>query len=399
MSENAASDKAVVSDGITEGLEIYQVGGSVRDALLGLPVTDHDYVVVGSNPQVMIARGFRSVGQDFPVFLHPKTHEEYALARLERKQGHGYHGFVFDTSPEVTLEEDLSRRDLTINAMALDADGQLIDPYHGRLDLAQGILRHVSEAFSEDPVRVLRLARFATRFSEFSVAPKTLELCHQMHASGELQHLVSERVWTEMAKALLLSEPSRFFVVLHETHALMDVWPQMHEQMGASTMHHALQALDGRARKADDVSSVELALRFALLCQGLSTPAIEASCERLQPPKVCRFWAQWASTQLRMLPQLLDTTPVEVLNFIQSYDGLRQPKRLSQVLALAEAWFDEQSATRAIADVGEFLSQVSEKISQIDTASLRAQGLVGPEMGQAMSDARIAVVESVKVGF
>ncbi len=381
MSENAASDKAVVSDGITEGLEIYQVGGSVRDALLGLPVTDHDYVVVGSNPQAMIARGFRSVGQDFPVFLHPKTHEEYALARLERKQGHGYHGFVFDTSPEVTLEEDLSRRDLTINAMALDADGQLIDPYHGRLDLAQGILRHVSEAFSEDPVRVLRLARFATRFSEFSIAPKTLELCHQMHASGELQHLVSERVWTEMAKALLLSEPSRFFVVLHETHALMDVWPQMHEQMGASTMHHALQALDGRARKADDVSSVELALRFALLCQGLSTPAIEASCERLQPP------------------QLLDTTPVEVLNFIQSYDGLRQPKRLSQVLALAEAWFDEQSATRAIADVGEFLSQVSEKISQIDTASLRAQGLAGPEMGQAMSDARIAVVESVKVGF
>ena len=195
-------------------MQAYVVGGAVRDALLGLPVKDRDWVVVGSTPDEMLARGFRPVGRDFPVFLHPHTNEEYALARTERKSGHGYTGFVCHASPEVTLEEDLQRRDLTINAIARAEDGRLIDPYGGRRDLAARVFRHVSPAFAEDPLRILRVARFSARFTDFELAPETLALMRAMVAAGEVDHLVAERVWQELARGLMEARPARMIRVL-----------------------------------------------------------------------------------------------------------------------------------------------------------------------------------------
>lgn len=380
------------TDPITEGLEYYQVGGSVRDALLGLPVADRDYVVVGADPETMLARGFRPVGQDFPVFLHPKTHEEYALARLERKQGHGYHGFDIDAGPNVTLEEDLSRRDLTINAMAIDQDGQLIDPFNGRLDLSQGILRHVSEAFREDPVRVLRLARFATRFGEFTVAPSTLALCHTMQSEGELQYLVPERVWAEMAKALMCDEPSRFFATLEDTQALPDIWPELARASGSEGFDHALTALDRSAKQPDSV----LAIRFALVCMALSPEAIAPSCERLNTPKACRFWALWAKDWLDQLPALVDRDPPALLAFIQSFDGLRQPKRWPLLKQLANAWSIDASTGTIVQGGLDWTERAMAHIMQMDTQALVAQGLEGPQMAQAIERARWACIEQTK---
>ena len=392
MSHTSASS----IDPITEGLEVYQVGGSVRDQLLGLSVADRDYVVVGCDPERMIARGFRPVGQDFPVFLHPKTHEEYALARLERKSGHGYHGFVFDTSPEVTLEEDLSRRDLTINAMAIDQEGQLIDPYHGRLDLAQGLLRHVSEAFAEDPVRVLRLARFATRFSGFSIAEKTVALCQSMQVSGELKHLVPERVWAEMSKALMCTEPSRFFSVLHETHALLDVWPQLAKRVGQDAFVQAMASLDRLAGQGVVEAFDNVALRFAIVCLVLEHDEIEASLKRLNSPKNCRFWALWAAGHLRLIPELPDQSASKVLEFIHAFDGLRRPERLAGIFALASAWFDEAIFSESVSRALSLLEGTLSEIAKIDAHAWVVQGLKGPAMAQAMMDERIAAIERVK---
>jgi tRNA nucleotidyltransferase (CCA-adding enzyme) len=208
-------------------MKTYIVGGAVRDAMLGLAIKDRDYVVVGATPAAMLAQGFIPVGKDFPVFLHPQTHEEYALARTERKTAPGYKGFVFHTDAAVTLEEDLIRRDLTINAMAQDENGQLIDPFGGRQDLAQKIFRHVSPAFAEDPVRILRLARFAARFPQFTVAPETNHLMQQMVTAGEVDALVPERVWQELARGLMEQQPSRMFAVLRECGALQRILPEL----------------------------------------------------------------------------------------------------------------------------------------------------------------------------
>src|SRR3954463_13324198 len=207
-------------------MKVYTVGGAVRDELLGLPVEDRDYVVVGATPDEMIALGYRPVGKDFPVFLHPETHEEYALARTERKSGRGYHGFQFHAAPDVTLEEDLARRDLTINAMARDEEGRLIDPFNGADDLAAGVLRHVSPAFTEDPVRILRAARFASRFG-FQIAPETAELMREIVTNGEADFLVPERVWQEVARGLMEERPSKLFEVLHQTGALARIAPEL----------------------------------------------------------------------------------------------------------------------------------------------------------------------------
>ncbi len=249
-------------------MQIYKVGGCVRDRLLGRPVKDKDWVVVGSTVEEMLAQGFRPVGKDFPVFLHPKTHEEYALARTERKTAPGYHGFEIHASPEVTLEEDLARRDLTINAMAEDDDGNVIDPFAGQTDLHNKTLRHVSKAFVEDPVRVLRMARFAARFG-FQVADETKQLIHQMIANGELEHLVAERVWQELEKALLSRQPSLFFICLKEVGALKTLFPEIDRLFGVpqiSQWHpevdtgvHVMLVLDQAARLTDD-----LAVRFAV---------------------------------------------------------------------------------------------------------------------------------------
>jgi tRNA nucleotidyltransferase (CCA-adding enzyme) len=208
-------------------LSIYVVGGAVRDGLLGLPLQDRDYVVVGATPEQMTDLGFRPVGKDFPVFLHPKTGEEYALARTERKSGRGYKGFVVHASPEVSLEEDLQRRDLTINAMALDDRGRLIDPYGGRADLDARVFRHVSDAFAEDPVRILRVARFSARFPDFRIAPETLTLMQAMVASGEVDALVPERVWQEISRGLMEAMPSRMFLALRECGALSRLLPEL----------------------------------------------------------------------------------------------------------------------------------------------------------------------------
>lgn len=262
-------------------MDIYLVGGAVRDALLGRADADRDYVVVGSTPAAMLAAGFRPVGKDFPVFLHPRTQEEYALARTERKTGHGYHGFAFHAAPEVTLEEDLARRDLTINAIAQDQQGGLIDPFHGQRDLQARILRHVGPAFVEDPVRILRLARFAARFADFSVAPETLALMRQMVAAGEVDHLVPERVWQELAKGLMEERPARMFEVLRECGALARLLPEVdalfgvpqradyHPEIDAGV--HTLMAVDESARHG-----YALAVRFAALTHDLgkaTTPA------------------------------------------------------------------------------------------------------------------------------
>ncbi|MES2481079.1 MAG: hypothetical protein V4609_03700 [Pseudomonadota bacterium] len=239
-------------------MEIYEVGGAVRDGLLGLPVNDRDWVVVGATPQAMIEAGFLPVGKDFPVFLHPGTREEHALARTERKTARGYHGFNFQADEAVTLEQDLARRDLTINAMARDGQGRIIDPYGGRRDLSQRVLRHVTEAFREDPVRILRVARFAARFADFSIAPETLALMRAMVHDGEVDALVSERVWQELARGLMEDRPSRLFEVLRECGALARLLPEVDRLWGVpqrpeyhpevDTGVHLMMVLDMSAR-------------------------------------------------------------------------------------------------------------------------------------------------------
>jgi len=251
-------------------MRIYSVGGAVRDELLGLPVQDRDYVVVGASPAQMIERGFKQVGRDFPVFLHPETHEEYALARTERKSGRGYAGFSFDAAPDVTLEEDLARRDLTINAIARADDGSLTDPFDGVADLEARVLRHVGPAFVEDPVRLLRIARFAARFTGFSVAPGTVTLMREMVGNGEADHLVAERVWQEIARGLMENKPSRMFAVLRECGALARLLPELDRLFGVpqraefhpeiDTGVHVMMALDYAAKQA-----YALPVRFAVL--------------------------------------------------------------------------------------------------------------------------------------
>ncbi len=246
-------------------LQIYRVGGSVRDELLGLPAGDRDWVVVGATPDQMLAQGFQAVGKDFPVFLHPQSHEEYALARTERKTAPGYKGFAVHFSPDVTLEDDLLRRDLTINAIARAADGSLVDPFHGQADIQARIFRHVSPAFREDPVRILRLARFAARFPDFTIAPETLTLMREMTAAGEVHALVAERVWQELSRGLMSQRPSRMLQVLDQAHALRILLPQLPEP---DTQPDWLKAMDASAAAHDP-----LPVRFAILLAGMTIPA------------------------------------------------------------------------------------------------------------------------------
>ncbi|MBX9810274.1 MAG: multifunctional CCA tRNA nucleotidyl transferase/2'3'-cyclic phosphodiesterase/2'nucleotidase/phosphatase, partial [Burkholderiales bacterium] len=260
-------------------MKIYSVGGAVRDELLGLPVADRDYVVVGATPEEMVRRGFRPVGKDFPVFLHPRTHEEYALARTERKVARGYHGFEFCSAPGVTLEQDLARRDLTINAIAKDEDGRIIDPFGGAADLKAGLLRHVSPAFAEDPVRILRVARFAARFG-FAIAPETLALMRQMVEAGEADALVAERVWQEVARGLMEKKPSRMFEVLRECGALARVMPEIDAVLASGGQgEEALRVLDAAAEAGGP-----LEMRFAALVRTLDPLAVEALADRLRAP-------------------------------------------------------------------------------------------------------------------
>ncbi|QRM18156.1 multifunctional CCA addition/repair protein [Dechloromonas sp. TW-R-39-2] len=337
-------------------MQIYIVGGAVRDELLGRANADRDYVVVGATPETMQAHGFRPVGKDFPVFLHPKTQEEYALARTERKSGHGYHGFTFHAAADVTLEEDLARRDLTINAMAKGDDGQLVDPFHGQRDLAAKILRHVGPAFAEDPVRILRIARFAARFSDFSVAPETMALMRQMVDCGEVDHLVAERVWQEVAKGLMEDKPSRMFEVLRECGALLRLMPELDKLFGVpqrpdyhpevDTGIHTLMVIDQSARRG-----FGLAVRYAALTHDLGkgeTPAdilprhigheersvrlAEQMGSRLKVPNDCRDLAFLMARYHGNVHRSADLKASTIVTLFEKTDALRRPERFKQLL-------------------------------------------------------------------
>jgi tRNA nucleotidyltransferase (CCA-adding enzyme) len=341
-------------------LTIYCVGGAVRDKLLGLPVQDHDWVVVGSTPEEMVARGFTPVGSDFPVFLHPKTHEEYALARTERKVAQGYKGFTVYATPEVTLEQDLLRRDFTVNAIAQDADGKLIDPYKGQADLKAGILRHVSDAFAEDPVRILRGARFAARFG-FTFAPETLTLMRKMVDNGEVDALVAERVWQELARGLMEKHPSKFFLTLRECGALKKILPEMDALFGVPQppqYHpevdcgvHAMLVLDDTAKH-----DYPLEVRFAALGHDLgkgNTPAdilprhighearsvayLKDVCERLRVPTECRDLAMLVAKFHGNVHRVRELRADTIVKIFDSCDLWRKPERFEQILQTCES--------------------------------------------------------------
>jgi tRNA nucleotidyltransferase (CCA-adding enzyme) len=301
-------------------LKTYVVGGAVRDELLGLPVQDRDHVVVGATPEEMEAQGFRPVGRDFPVFLHPQTHEEYALARTERKTARGYRGFQVYAAPDVTLEQDLARRDLTINAMARDDAGGLVDPFGGQADLEARVLRHVSPAFVEDPVRILRVARFAARFG-FAVAPETLALMRAMVAAGEADALVPERVWQELAKGLMEAAPRRMFDALAECGALARVLPGW----AALDAGRALAALDAAA--ADRAA---LPLRWAALFAGVDASAVEVASARVRAPSDCRELAVLVAAQRAAFDAA--ATPPALLDLLQACDVFRRPERCADCL-------------------------------------------------------------------
>lgn len=310
-------------------MKIYQVGGSVRDALLGLPVKDRDFVVVGATPDEMLAAKFKPVGRDFPVFLHRDTHEEYALARTERKSGRGHQGFVFHAAPDVTLEEDLARRDLTINAMARGADGALIDPHGGQRDLEARVLRHVSPAFEEDPLRVLRVARFAARFG-FAVADETLAMMRRLVERGELRELSPERVWQELARGLVAAQPSRMFSVLRGCGALREVAPELDRLYGAPTAGDqpdvgivTATALDCGARR-----QVPLVIQYATLCRHLAPVDAYALSARLRPGNECRDAGSHASRHTATLERAAELSPEDWLRLLLTIDALRRGDRL-----------------------------------------------------------------------
>jgi tRNA nucleotidyltransferase (CCA-adding enzyme) len=342
-------------------MKIYAVGGAVRDELLGLPVQDRDYVVVGATPEKMVALGYTPVGKDFPVFLHPVTHEEYALARTERKTAPGYKGFVFHTSPEVTLEDDLIRRDLTINAMAQAEDGAIVDPFAGQRDLQAKLFRHVSEAFAEDPVRILRVARFAARFTEFTVAPETNALMQRMVHAGEVDALVPERVWQELARGLMEKKPSRMFEVLRACGALERILPELDilwrapqaEQNDQNThvAMHVMRALDSAAQK-----QYALPIRFAVLMHDIGKGAtlaskceqerglcgvrlVEQVCSRLKIPNDCRDLAIMTAREHSTIVSSFDLQADAVVTLLERNDAFRKPQRFIDMLHACECNF------------------------------------------------------------
>ena len=318
------------------------MGGAVRDELLGLPVKDRDYVVVGATPGEMAKLGYKSVGRDFPVFLHPQTHEEYALARTERKTARGYHGFEFHAAPDVTLEQDLARRDLTINAIAKDVDGRIIDPFKGAADLQAGMLRHVSPAFAEDPVRILRVARFVARFG-FRIAPETLELMRRMADNGEADALVAERVWQEVARGLAEAKPSRMFEVLRECGALAHVMPEADALWDdPETAVAAMRALDAAAQ-----AGASLAARFAALTRLLEPLAVESISTRLKAPSECRDLALLAARHANVIADAAGLDAGAVLELFNAVDLWRRPERFADLIAAALAGEPETAPARS----------------------------------------------------
>lgn len=404
-------------------MNAYLVGGAVRDELLGLPVRERDWVVVGATPEDMQAKGFRPVGRDFPVFLHPENGEEYALARTERKSGRGYHGFVFHTGTEVTLEEDLRRRDLTVNAMARDADGNLVDPFNGQRDLEDRRLRHVSDAFVEDPVRLLRVARFYTRFAPlgFTVADETKTLLARMVADGEVDHLVPERVWAETERSLALPEPRHFFELLREVDALEKLFPELDALFGVPQPEqhhpeidsgvHTLLALDQAARL-----EASTAVRFAVLChdfgkaltpreqwpshpghEAAGVPLARACCERLGVPRAHRDLALLVTRWHLHVHRAAELRASTVLKLLEAADAFRRPERLEGLLLACEAdargrtgFEDEPYPQPAL------LRAALAAARKVDAQEIAASGKSGPAIAKELGKQRIAAIQASK---
>ena len=402
-------------------MKTYLVGGAVRDGLLGITGADRDWVVVGSTPEAMAAQGFTPVGKDFPVFLHPQTHEEYALARTERKTAPGYKGFVVHASPEVTLEEDLARRDLSINAIAQAEDGTLIDPYGGQHDLQHKVLRHVTEAFREDPVRILRVARFAARFPDFKVAAQTLALMQDMVADGEVDALVSERVWQELSKGLMSAKPSRMLQVLRDCGALKILLPEVDRLYGVpqppehhpeiDTGVHLEMVLDETARV-----HAPLEVRFAALCHDLgkgttakellprhigheqrSVTLLRKLCERLRVPVPCRELAEVVAREHGHLHGAMSFGAEALLRLLIRCDAIRRPERFALALQACEC--DARGRLglqqRDYPQSAHLQTMLNAALS-VDTANMSAlamqQGLSGMEVGQRIEQARVKAI-------
>jgi tRNA nucleotidyltransferase (CCA-adding enzyme) len=408
-------------------MQTYMVGGAVRDALLGLPVNDHDWVVVGAAPQEMIAAGYLPVGKDFPVFLHPETREEYALARTERKTARGYHGFAFHAEPNVTLEQDLARRDLTINAMAQDESGRLIDPFSGQADLKDHVLRHVTVAFREDPVRILRVARFAARFANFSVAPDTMALMREMVEAGEVDALVAERVWQELARGLMEDKPSRMFDVLRECGALARLLPEVQRLWGVpqradyhpevDTGVHLMMVLDMSARL-----KAPLAVRFACLTHDLgkgTTPAdilpkhtgheersvrlLRKVCDRLRVPTECRELADVVAREHSNIHRSAEFGAAALVRLLERCDAFRKPQRFDLVLLACECdargrlGLEEQpypQRQRLLAALAAAQGVATHEIA----AQAQQQQIDGPRIGEMIHRARVQAVAEQDTG-
>ncbi len=399
-------------------MQIYAVGGAVRDELLGLKVKDRDFVVVGATPEQMIAAGYKPVGKDFPVFLHPKTHEEYALARTERKTAAGYKGFVVHASPEVTLEEDLSRRDFTMNAIAKNADGNLTDPFNGVADIQAKVLRHVSPAFAEDPVRILRAARFCARFTEFSIAPETLNLMQHMVQIGEVDALVPERVWQELSRGLMEQKPSRMFDVLRACGALQKILPELDKLWGVPQppKHHpeidvgvhVMMVIDYAAKQ-----NFSLPVRFAALMHDLgkgTTPAdilprhighearserlLKDICKRLRVSNDCKELGVMVAKFHGKLHAVLQMRADTVLTFLIELDAFRQPQRFEDFLKACEC----DSRGRAGLEncelpESEFLKIAFSKALSVDAGAVAKQFEQPEQIKQAVFAARLAAMK------
>ncbi len=417
-------------------MQIYLVGGAVRDALLGLPVKDRDWVVVGATPEAMSAQGYVPVGRDFPVFLHPQTHEEYALARTERKTARGYHGFAIHTSPEVTLEEDLARRDLTINAIAVHSsltrpDGSfdpehLNDPFGGQQDVTNKVFRHVTPAFREDPVRILRVARLAARFTDFTVAPETQALMSEMVADGEADHLVSERVWQELSRGLMEAQPSRMFDVLRACGALSRLLPEVARLWGVpqSAEHHPEIDTGVHLMMVLDMAAclnAPLPVRFACLGHDLgkgTTPAdvlprhigheersarlLKGVCERLRVPVDCRELADVVAREHGNIHRSSTLNAAALVRLLERCDAIRKPQRFAQVLlacecdargrlGFAEAAYPQRPRLQAVLD-----TVLAVATNSIASKALE-MGITGEKVGQMIHTARVqAVAASLK---
>lgn len=400
-------------------MQVFAVGGAVRDELLGLPVKDRDYVVVGATPAEMLAQGYQPVGRDFPVFLHPETHEEYALARTERKTAPGYHGFSFHAAPEVTLEEDLARRDLTVNAIARATDGTLVDPYGGQRDLERRVLRHVGPAFVEDPVRVLRVARFAARFPDFVVADETMALMADMVRAGEVDALVPERVWQELARGLMAARPSRMFETLRDCGALARLLPEVDSLVGVpqraeyhpegDAWTHTMMVVEVAARRDEP-----LPVRFAALTHDLGKATthadilprhhgheargarlIEALAARLRVPADCRDLAVLAAREHGRLHQLDRPGGLNaktIVDVLEKCDAFRRPDRFAQLLSVAACDHAGRGGVSDEYQAGPRWRRMLVAASAVDAGAVAAECASGSEIGVRVRAARLAAV-------